>query len=154
MEQAVTANPYASDTKMLTVVMKLFEIRLLWYVAVMIYEVGKHLQNKYFKFIELKDVSDRISFDIRMATGEECRSDISDILSSGTHATLSDLKLLRKELSYDGLSMSVLQQHRFELFHNLQLQVAATRAWGVRHWQLPPPLVSLTIHFLFLVICV
>ena len=137
----MAANPYASDTKMLAVVMRLFEIRFLWYVAVMIYEVCKHLQNKYFKFIELKDVSDRIGFDIRMAAGEECKSDVSEILSSGTQATLSDLKLLRKELSYDGHSMSVLQQHRFELFHNLQVQVAATRAWGVRHWQLPSPLV-------------
>ena len=79
---------------------------------------------------------DRVNFDIRMATGEECRDDVKAVLSAGSHQVLNDLKLLRKELSFDGKSMSIMQQHRFDLFHDLKVNLASQRAWGVRHWQL------------------
>jgi hypothetical protein len=134
--QDPTGNPYATDKKMLDIVMKLFDIRLLWFIAVMIHAVGRHLQQKYFDFIQFKAVEDRVGFDIRMATGDEAKSDVRAILSSATRETLTELKLVRKELSFDGESLSVMQQQRFDSFTGLMIQMASERAWGVRHWQL------------------
>lgn len=129
---------------MLTVVGKLFNQRMYYFLAVLIHAVGSILEASIFKFVDKEDVYDRIMFDVNRGTGVWTRATIGKIVAVGTHAFMKRMQLYFFEYGADGASMSLSQFQRFMNMFNLQISMCAEVAWA-QEWEL---LLASVSHYL------